>query len=94
MQAAERGDPFRAGAKHQVVGVAEQNVSTGGADRFRGEPFDGGLRPDRHEGRRANAAVRRDELAATRNAVGRDQLEREFHQTSWVTEMTFICVSY
>jgi hypothetical protein len=38
--------------------------------------------------------VRRDELAATRIAVGRDQLEREFHQTSWVTDRTFICVSY
>ena len=58
VQPAERRDPLRARAQHQVIGVAEddpraQPLELGGRQRL-----DGGLRADRHEHRRLDHAVR------------------------------------
>ena len=77
VQAAQRGDALGAGAQHQMVGIAEHDLGAGVAHHFRCQPLHRRLRADRHEGRRLHAAVRRDDLAAARGAVGFKEAEGE-----------------
>ena len=70
VQAAERGDALGARPQHQMVGVAEHDLGAGCRTASGIRPFTVALRADRHEGRRLHAAMRRDDLAAARGAVG------------------------
>ena len=75
VQAAEAGDALGAGAQHQVVGVGEDDVGAGGLHLVEVQRLDGGGGADRHEGGRADPAMRRHHLAAARRAVLRQQLK-------------------
>ena len=59
VQPAQLADQFVAGAQEQVIGVGQDDA---GVEILRevalGEPFDGGLRADRHEDGRFDVAVR------------------------------------
>ncbi|GJE17963.1 hypothetical protein AIGOOFII_2684 [Methylobacterium marchantiae] len=58
VETAEPLHALRAGAQHQVVGVAEHHVGAEVSDLARIHRLDGGRRPHRHEGRRADRAPR------------------------------------
>jgi hypothetical protein len=74
VQAALFADPFRAGAQHQVIGVAEDDLRAGGGDRIRQHRLHRGGRADRHEGRGLDRAVGGGQASAPRRAVaGQDR---------------------
>ncbi len=77
VQPAEARDAFRAGAQHQMIGVAEEDVGTGVAHLIGIERLDRRDRSDRHERRRANGPARRSDLAEPRKAVCRFEMEGE-----------------
>ena len=71
MQSAEPGDPLRAGAQHQVVGVAEDDVRTRCTDAFRLHALHRRRGADRHEGGRADiAALHADRTGPCEPAAG------------------------
>ena len=77
MEAAKRRDGLSAGAQHQMIGIAEDDLGTGRTDVVRHQAFHSRLRPDRHESRRLHLSTRRDEFAAACVAVSIEQLEGE-----------------
>ena len=58
-EAAEALDQLGAGVEQQVEGVAEHHLVAQRRDLLAQQAFDGRLRGERHEGGRANVAVRR-----------------------------------
>ena len=73
VQAAELGDQLVAGPEVQVVGVAEQDLrAERRAPRPASSDFTRRLRPDRHERRRLDLAVRGPQHPGPRRPVGRD----------------------
>jgi hypothetical protein len=75
METSNHSYALASGTKHQVIGVAEDDLGAGCTDVVRHQAFHGRLRPDRHEGRRLHVSMRRDEFAAARMAVSIEQLE-------------------
>ena len=75
MEPAELGDQLVAGPEEEVVGVAENDVRADRPHLVGVERLDRRLRPDRHEGRGRNVAVRRAEDAGARGPVGGDDLK-------------------
>jgi hypothetical protein len=69
VQPAQPVDPFCGRAKHQVIGVAQQDIGPGRPDAFGKHGLDGGRRAYGHEGGRANLAARRRYGAAAGLAV-------------------------
>ena len=85
VQAAERSDPLRAGAQHQVIGVAEHDVGAELAHLLGIHRLDRRGGADRHEGRRADFAAWRENLAETGAAVaGEEPVLESFGQGSFV----------
>ena len=70
VEAAELLDQLDAGPEDEVVDVREDDRGTQLAHAVRVEPLDGRLRPDGHEGRRRNVAVRGAKNPGARGAVG------------------------
>src|SRR5450631_1101397 len=60
-----------------MIGIAEHDFGAGRANGLRHQALHGALRAHRHEGRRLHAAVRRDDFAAARGAVGCKQAKRK-----------------
>ena len=58
MHTAKGGDGLRPRAKHQVIGIGEDYLCTGGAKLVGRYAFDAGGCSDRHENRRSDLAVR------------------------------------
>ena len=71
VEATERLDAVRAGAEHQVIGVAEHDRGARRADRVGGHRLDRPRRADRHEDGGLDRAVRGPEAAGPRGAVPR-----------------------
>ena len=59
VQAAEALHPLRAGAQHQVIGIAEDDIRPRLLHLIHIERLDGARRAHRHEGWRADIAARR-----------------------------------
>ena len=70
-------DPFRAGAQHQVVGVAQHQPCAGRAHRVGGHRLHRAGGADRHEHRRLDRAMRGGQHAGTGGAVGGGDRMRE-----------------
>ena len=51
VQATQSGDAVRPRAEHQVIGIAQDALRSGGPDGVGRHPLDGACGPDRHEGR-------------------------------------------
>lgn len=77
MQAAQFRDALRTGAQHQMISVAEHNISTERAHLIRIHGLDCGRRANRHEGGRANNAARHGERASSRHAITGMNSKRE-----------------
>lgn len=77
MEPPEPRDPLRPGAQHQVVGVAEEDVSPGLAHGFRLHRLHRRGGADRHEGRRADFPTLHGDDAGARLAVGGVEREGE-----------------
>jgi hypothetical protein len=75
VQPAERRDALGTRPQHEVIGIGKDNVSAGCTHRIRRQAFDRGLRADRQERRRGDAAVRRRYFPAAGGAVGGKQPE-------------------
>ena len=75
MEPTEPRQPLRAGAQHQVIGVAQDDVGTERVDIAGLHAFDGTGRADRHERGRADLATWRLYGAGTSQAVGERQFE-------------------
>ena len=71
VQSAELCDQVFARAEVQVVRVAEDDLRAERAQLVRVDALDRSFRPDRHERRRRDVAVRGVEDAGARGAVGR-----------------------
>ena len=83
MEAAELGDEILAGPQMEVVRVAEDDLRADRVELVRVDGLHRGLRPDGHEDRRADVAVRGVEHAGTRGAVAGGDLE-DAHRPSLV----------
>jgi hypothetical protein len=70
VQASEAPDELITRSEVKVIGVAENDFGAGVLEILEEDPFDGPLRPDRHEGGRVHDTVRRLELPMARSAVG------------------------
>ena len=70
VQPAQPVDPFRTGAQHQVIGVAQQDVGAGGGHAFGHHRLHRGGGADGHEGGGADLAARRPDHARAGRAVG------------------------
>jgi hypothetical protein len=70
VQPAQPRDALGAGAQHQVIGVAEDDVGARRAHVLRLDRLDGGGGADRHEGGRADLPRRIAIVAEARLAVG------------------------
>ena len=81
VQPAKLGDPLRAGAQHQVIRIAEDDVGAGLAHLFHVKALHRAGGADRHEGWRADLAARHRDAAGTGRAVARLDGEGEvfFH---------------
>ena len=77
VQAAEPGDPFRAGRQHQMIGVAEHDVRAERAHLARIHRLDRRGGSARHEGGRADRSARRRNRAEPGGAVARADMEGE-----------------
>ena len=75
VQPAQPRDALGAGAKHEVIGVAEHDIGPERPDLLGIHPLPWRRRADRHEGRRADDAVRRRQAAGAGRAVGRQEFE-------------------
>ncbi len=71
VQAAEPRDALGAGAQHEVIGIAEDDVGAGRAHGFRFHRLDRRRGADRHEGGRADLAAAHGDPAGPRQPVGR-----------------------
>src|SRR5207248_858532 len=70
MQAAAAGDQIVAGAQVQMVCVAQQDLRAESLEIAMRDALDGPLRPDRHERRRLDVAVRGGYHAGPRASLG------------------------
>ena len=77
VQTTQPRDPLRRGAQHQVIGIAQQDVSARGCHAFGHHRLDGGRSPNRHKGRGPNVAARRVDHAGACLAVGCLEIELE-----------------
>jgi hypothetical protein len=77
VQAAEAFDALGARPQHQVIGVAQQDLGSGGGDRLRLHRLHRRRRADGHEGRRLDGAVGRRDAAAAGGAIGAKEVEGE-----------------
>ena len=71
VQAAESGDPLRAGREHQMIGVGEHDVVAERPQRLRMHRLHRRGCSNRHERGSADYAARRRDRAETRHPVGR-----------------------
>ena len=78
VQAAQPGDAFGAGAQHQVIGIAQQDVGARGAHAFGHHGLHRSGRAHRHEGRGADLAARGGNHAGPGLALGCVKGEAEF----------------
>ena len=62
-------------SQHQVISIAEHDFGAGAAHTIGCQSFHRPLRTHRHESRRLNTAMRRDDFAAPRTAVDCDKPE-------------------
>jgi hypothetical protein len=69
VQPTKLGDAFGAGAQHQMIGVAENDVGAGGGNVLGEHRFYRGAGADRHEGRRADQPAWRHDNAGPRRAI-------------------------
>ena len=69
VQSAQPRDALGARSKHEMVGVAEDDVGTGGLHLLRIQRFHRASRADRHERWRADDAARREDLAEAGRTV-------------------------
>ena len=82
MQPAEPRDALGAGAQHQMIGVAEDDVGAAGTHIGRLHRLDRRRRADRHEGRGADIAARRMDDAGAGLSVTGEELElKVFHRS-------------
>ena len=71
VEIAQCRDGFLAGAEHEVVGVSQDYLRTGGGELIGENAFDCALRTDGHEGGRVEDAMRRGDAAeASAGGVG------------------------
>ena len=77
VQPAEPRHPLGAGAEHQMIGVAEDDVGAGRAHALRLHRLDRRGGADRHEGRRADLAAPHRDRAGAGGAVGGGDVELE-----------------
>ena len=69
VQAAKAGNPLCPGAQHQVIGVAQNNVGTGGAHFCRAHRLYRRSGANGHKGRRADFAAQHLDATGARFAV-------------------------
>jgi hypothetical protein len=77
VQAAKRRNPFGRRPKHQMVGIGQQNLGARATHVVMVHTLDGGLRADRHEGRRVYQTMGRRYLAGAGSTVDRSEVEGE-----------------
>jgi hypothetical protein len=82
MQSTERRDPLVAGTQIEVIGVAQKNLCAERLEIAMRDAFHRALRPDRHERRRFDVAVRGRQDSASRAAVGVGDAKAEGHVLS------------
>jgi hypothetical protein len=75
MQPAQPGQPLGPGPQHQMVGVAQDDVSAGLPDLLDGQRLNRSRGADRHERRRTHLAPERAQDAGAGGAVGCGDLE-------------------
>ena len=75
MQPTELGDALGPRAQHQVIGVAENDLSAAGGNLLGQHALDGAGRADRHEGGRIDHATSRLEPAPSGGPIPRQQVE-------------------
>src|SRR5438046_7754344 len=84
MQTAPARDEIVARTQVQMVRVAQQDLRAAGFEITMRDAFDGALRPDRHERRRLDVAVRGGQYAGARASLGVRDPESKRHVLSLV----------